>query len=268
MMNKKSLKFNLIIKTEPETDDIIQIADFDTDFDITKTNKSANNKAVITIWNLDDTNYQNLVEKDQKICIYTGYGEEEPVLVFRGNINKVYKKNAFKSADAAVYMELIDGKQSYTNAYINKNYRGRVTSTVIIKDCIKAMNLDIRTFNDNLPERTYENYKAVGLAHTILQKICTTLNLKFSVQNEIAHIASVQDEPVEETAVELNIQNAKRPTRLGTNEMLITTGFIPQINPNSTVKCNFTEFSGLCLVNRVHSFGNNYGKAIITEIVV
>ena len=93
-MNEQSLDFNFILKTEPESGEVLEITGFDMDFDITKTNKAENNKAGVTIWNLDDTKYQSLVEKDSKICIYAGYGEEDPVLVFRGYINKITRKKS------------------------------------------------------------------------------------------------------------------------------------------------------------------------------
>ena len=267
-MQEKSLEFNLSIKTEPETGDIIEITGLDIDFDVMKTNTAENNKAAVVIWNLDDTSYQNLVEKESKVCLYAGYGEDEPSLVFRGYINKIVKKNDGNTADIPVYMELADGKLSYTNAFMNKNYRDNVSSTVIIKDCINAMGLSTGSISSNIPERIYNGYKAIGPAHCVLQKVCLPLGVKFSIQNELVHVLSPGDEPIEETATELDIENSMRPRRIGQNEMVITTGFIPHINPNGTVKCNFSEFSGLRLVKRVHSFGNNYGKAIITEITV
>ncbi len=267
-MNEQSLDFNFILKTEPESGEVLEITGFDMDFDIIKTNKAENNKAGVTIWNLDDTKYQSLVEKDSKICIYAGYGEEDPVLVFRGYINKITRKKSDKSADTPVYLEIMDGRQSYTDAFINKCYRDEVSSTVIIKDCIAAMGLDTGVFSSKLPEKIYKGYKAVGFAHTVLQKICRPIGAKFSVQNNFVHIVSSSDEPVEETAVKLNSENSSCPHRTGTKEIVITTGFIPYLSPNGTVKCEFTEFSGLCLIKRIHSFGNNYGKAIITEITV
>ena len=267
-MNEQNLEFYLTLKTEPESGDAVEITDFDMDFDIRKTNTSENNKALVTIWNLDDTRYQNLVEKDNKICIYAGYGEQEPALVFRGNIDKIIRNNNGKSADVPVFLEIIDGKQSCTSALINKNYRDNVTSSAIIKDCIAVMGLDTGVFSAKLPERTYYGYKASGAAHTVLQKICRTIGAKFSIQNNFVHIISDDDEPVEETAIELNIENSMTPRRIGTKEILITTGFIPYLNPNGSVKCDFEEFSGLRLIKSIHSFGNNYGKSIRTEITV
>ncbi len=268
MSDEKSLDFNLSIKTESESGDIIEITGLDIDFDIKKSNTAQNNKASITIWNLDDTRYQNLAEKDDKVCIFAGYGEDEPILVFRGNINTIIRRSDSMSADIPIYLELVDGKQSCTGAFINKNYRDKVSTTVIIKDCINAMGLGIGMFTPNLPERSYNGYKAIGFAHVVLQKVCGLLDVKFSIQNGLVHIVSKNDEPIEETAVELNSENSMQPRRIGTNETVITTNFIPYINPNASVKCNFTGFSGLCLVKQVHSFGNNYGRAVITEITV
>ena len=67
-MDEKSLEFNLIIKTE--SDKAAEISGLDIDFDIVKTNTSENNKALLTVWNLNDNLYQTLTEKNDKICIY------------------------------------------------------------------------------------------------------------------------------------------------------------------------------------------------------
>lgn len=265
-MDEKSLEFNLIIKTE--SDKAAEISGLDIDFDIVKTKTSENNKALLTVWNLNDNLYQTLTEKNDKICIYASYDAEEQILCFRGSIQKIEKRKAPGCADIPVYIELSDGRQAYTNAFMNKNYRGSVTSTAIIKDCISAMGLSTGTMSSKLPERTYDSYKAKGPAHTILQKICRTLGAQFSIQNDLVNIVTPNDEPVEETAFELNIENSMTPRRTGFDETVIQTGFAPHINPNSSVKCNFTEISGLRVVKRVHSFGNNYGKTIITEITV
>lgn len=268
MDEKKSLDFNLSIKTEPKSGEPLEISRFDTDFDVIKTNTPENNKASLVIWNLDDTSYQALAEKNDKVCIYVSFGDEDAALFFRGNINKLVRRADFKSADVPVILELTDGKEAYTTAYINKSYRDKVTSTVIIKDCISQMGLSTGTFSANLPERIYYGYKAKGLAHKVLQDICAALGVTFSVQNGLVHIVSENDEPVEETAFTLNLENSARPRRLGTEEMVIRTGFAPQIIPNNSVKCDFAEFSGLRTVKRVHSFGNNHGRAAITEIMI
>lgn len=267
-MNEKSLEFNLTIKTEPQTDEIVEIAGLDIDFDIIKTNTAENNKAILTIWNLDNTKFQCLTEKDDPVCLYASYGEDEPSLVFRGCINKFFRKNDGIGADIPAVIELVDGKKAYTTAVINKNYREKVSSTLIINDCINAMGLSIGIFSQDLPEKIYYGYKAAGFAHVILRKICTPLNIKFSIQNGVINLISANTKPQEETALILNDENSSRPRSFKSDEIVIPTGFIPYINPNGSVKCEFDNFSCLRLIKRVHSFGNNYGKAVITEITV
>ncbi len=269
-MREKSLEFNLTIKTIPESGEPVEISGLDIDFDIIKTNTSENNKANFTVWNMDETTYQRLTEKDEAVYLFAAYGEDEPSLVFKGDIQKILKKNdgIQKSADIPAYIELSDGQNTYRTAKINKNYREKVTSTAIIKDCINAMGLAAGNFSQNFPEKIYYGYKASGYAHVILQQICRPLGCKFSIQNGLVHIISNLQEAQEETALELSMENSARPRRSGTDEFIISTGFVPYINPNSSVKCDFNEFSGLRLIKCVHSYGNNYGKPAVTEITI
>ena len=267
-MNEKSFDFNLNIKTEAETGEAVEISGFDTDFEIIKTNTSETNKASLIIWNLDDSLYQALTEKDNPVCIYAGYGKEEPALVFRGFISKIMKKTGVKSSDFAVFLEISDGKDVYTKAFINKNYRDKVTTSAIIKDCTDAMGLGLGMISTNYQGRTYNSYKAKGFAHCILQRICAAAGLKFSIQNGLVHIVSENDEPVEETAYLLNSENSNCPKRSGKNEMTITTCFTAQIVPNGSVKCEFDVVSGLYKVKSVKISGSNYGRAIIAEVTI
>ena len=271
-MSEKSLIYNLILKTEPleDSENIVEVNSLDIDFDIQKSDRAENNKARVVVWNLDETSYQTLVERDYAVCLYSGYGEDEPTLIFRGYIKSIEKKNDGMptSSDIPTVIELVDGKNACTNSFMNKNYRESVTSTAIIKDCVAAMGLSVGKFDDNIPQKNYYGYKAVGYPHVILQKICTALGIKFSIQNGLVHILSPNLPTDEDKAFVLNLSNSARPRRLGNDEIMIPAAFIPQIGINDSVKCEFSEFSGIARVGRIHAYGNNYGKAPVTEIFI
>ena len=188
---QSSLNFNIMLQIAGAD---LQIQDLDIDFDVYKNDKSETNKSTITIWNLNDTTYQRILEKTYAVDVYTWYGDDEPALLFRGYVDpdKTAKRNNARgrintargflespvkqdikgSFDIPTIIELIDGKISYTNKKINKDYRQKVSSTQILKDCIDAMGIGIAKFSDNLPATEYNTYKAIGNPHVIMQKIC------------------------------------------------------------------------------------------------
>lgn len=280
---QNSLQFNVMIRIAGAD---LQIQDLDIDFDIIKTNKSSTNKSTITIWNLNDTTYQRIVEKVYAVDLYVWYGDDEPSLIFRGYVdnNSTIKRNSVQGArgfiqnsvkqdvrgsfDIPTVIELVDGKIAYTSTVINKNYRQKVTSTQIIKDCIEAMNVGIARFSDNLPERTYNTFKAVGKPHVILRQVCNSLGIKFFVINDLIQIVASEEKNNDEYAVLLDSTNSMRPDKRGDNELAISTRLIPFINPNDWVKCEFKEFDGVEQVREVHHKGNNYGTEGSTEIIL
>lgn len=283
---QNSLQFNIMVQIAGAD---IQITDLNIDFDITKTNKAEANKSTITLWNLNETTYQRILEKTYAVDLYTWFGNDEPALIFRGYVDKNQTQKKSKKGrkskskgflepaikqdirggfDIPTVITLIDGGATYRNAKINKNYREKVTSTQIIKDCIEAMGLGVSRFSENLPSKEFSTYKAVGSPHVILQQICKPLGIKFSIQNDLIQVIAPDTNFKDEFAILLNPNNSQRPGRQGDNEFVISTRLIPFVNPNDWVNCDFTEILGVHRVSQVHSIGNNYGTAGSTEIMV
>lgn len=266
-MDDKSLDFKIILKI-PDAE--LEITDLDIDIDITKSYKSDANKAEVTVWNLDKTVYQKLKEQKFLADICTCYGEEEPVVAFRGYIDSIrnIKLQDDTAVDIPVVIELADGREAYTNARINKDYRTQISSTTIIKDCISSMGLGIGKFSDTLPEKIYAHYKAKGKPHVILQKITKPLGINFSIQNNMIQVIAPDEEAEEAHALILNSENSQNPKDCGEDAVLIRTGFVPYANPNDSVRCEFKEFEGTMRIKHVHSWGNNYGTAVTTDIII
>lgn len=283
-INKKvwkqnSLRFDVMLQVAGAD---IQIQDLDIDFDVIKTDNAEANKSTITIWNLNDTTYQRLIETAYAVDLYTRYGDDEFALMFRGYIerDKAVKKNSTRAflaspikqdaegVDIPTIIELTDGKIAYRDSKINKNYREKVSSTQIIKDCIEAMGVGISKFSEELPATEYNTFKAVGKPHVILGQICKPLNIKFSIQNDLIQVIAPGEEFDGEYAVLLNPSNSMRPERQGENEINITTRLIPSLNPDDWVQCEFKEFEGVERVRQIRQTGNNYGTAGASQITI
>ena len=282
-----SLKFNIMLRIAGAD---VQVTDLDIDFDVYKTNKKDPNKSTVTIWNLNDTTYQRILEKAYAVDLYTWYGNDEPSLMFRGYVEKdlTVKQNAAQGKintargflastvkqdnrggfDIPTIIELVDARVAYTNTIINKKYTSSVTSTEIIHDCIEAMGVGIAKFSEKLPEKTYLHYNAIGKPHVILDKICRALNIRWNVQNDLIQVIAPDEQFNGTYAVLLNPNNSQRPSRNGENEITISTRLLPFLNPDDWVQCDFKEFKGIEQVRAVHSTGNNYGTGCTTDVII
>ena len=284
---QSSLDFHIMLQIAGAD---VQIQDLDIDIDVYKNNKSETNKSTVTIWNLNDITYQRILEKTYAVDVYTWFGNDEPSLLFRGYVDKekTAKRNSPKGRintakgflespikqdvkgafDIPTIIELEDGKLAYDSAKINKNYRQKVSSTQILRDCIDAMNIGIAKFSDKLPATEYNTYKAVGSPHVVMQKICKSLNIRFCIVNGLIQVIAPDEKFDGEFAILLNPENSMRPERLGENELAIPTRFIPFANPNDWAQCDFREFEGTERIRQVHHKINNYGTIGETEIII
>lgn len=265
-MTNKSLKFNLQLSAAESE---IIINNLDIDFNIYKNNKPEANCAYINIWNLNDTTFQSLTEKDNLIDVYTSFGEDEPALLFRGYLEhgKVFRGRPQNRVDISTFLTLKDGKKAFST-YINQNYREKVSSTKLIQDCIAAMGIGLGCLSENLPQTQFDNYKAAGYPQSILEKICTPLGITFSVQNNLIQVISPSEKFSGGETLVFNKENAAILQRKGTNEMIISTSLTPALNPNDWIQCDFEELKGTVRIREVHHCGNNYGKACTTEITI
>ena len=265
-MTTNSLKFNLKL-TVLETE--IAIENLDISFKMYKNNKPEANTACINIWNLNDTTFQELLEKDNLVDVYTSYGEEDPALIFRGYIERERTKNGRPEnrVDVATIITLKDGLNAFSK-FINLNYREKVTTTQIIQDCVKNSGAGTGTMSENLPQIQFDSYKAIGYPQNILEKICSPLGISFSIQNNLFQFISPDEKFNGEETLIFNSENSARLHKNGTDEIIITTSLTPNINPNDWIQCEFDEFKGSARVKDVYHHGNNYGDACLTEITI
>lgn len=266
MMNE-FLNFNILLKI-PESG--IEINGLDIDFDICKNNKTEANKAIIKIWNLSITTYKLLLEKQQLIDVYGSYGNDEPVLIFRGDLNRIYEqyRNDSKYRDKQTVIELIDGLNKYYSCFIDTSYRTNVTSTQIINDCIKQSDPQISKISEKLPEITYNSFKAKGKLHTIIEQLAKPLGISFSIQNNMIQLITPEKENDNSEVYLFNYNNSQIPMNFMGNEIVIKTNFIPFLTPNDFIKCEFDEFSGIKRIAEIHSVGSNYENRLGSEIVI
>lgn len=265
-MTNKSLNFNLKL-TIAESETIIDKLDIS--FKMYKNNKPEANTAYINIWNLNDTIFQELSEKDNLIDVYTSYGEDDPALIFRGYIerDKIRKGRPENRVDEATLITLKDGQSAFSK-FINLNYREKTSSAKIIQDCISATGTGTGSISEKLPETQFDNYKAVGYTQSVLDKICTPLGISFSIQNNLLQLIAPNEKFNGEETVVFNSENSAKLHKKGTDEIIITTTLTPNLTPNDWIQCEFDEFKGNARIREIYHHGNNYGEACLTEITI
>ena len=266
MTNNRSLKFNLQLSiAESET----TIDKLDIDFKIFKNNKPEANSAYLNIWNLNDTVFHKLVEKENLIDVYAGFGEDDPGLMFRGYIelDRTFNGRPPDRVDCATLITLKDGKRAF-ETFINKNYREKVTTTTLIQDCISTMGIGLGSLSENLVQTQFDSYKIYGYPQNELGKICNPLGISYSIQNNLIQIVA-PDEKFEGTdTLIFNSENSARLQKKGTDEIVIITSLTPGLDPNDWIQCEFDEFKGTARVKEVYHHGNNYGQTCVTEITI
>ncbi len=274
-MANSDLNFKIILEI-PDAD--ITIDGLDMDFVVHKSSKSVINTAYINVWNLDETKYQRLGEQEYLINMYTQYGDNDACLVFRGYSDTSFTRRFSgenrivdeedNSVDIPVLIRLLDGKTAYMESFINKSYREEVSSTRILKDCFQAMGIGTAIFSSKIPEKKYQSYKAIGRPHVIVENLCRTLKISMNVQNNLIYLKSDDENPELESTIVLNNSNSLPPQRQSDGLIEISSKFLPGLNPNDFVKCEFDGTEGIFSVSEVISNGNNYGIAGITKITI
>jgi len=270
-MNSGKLDFKISFEIK-ELD--INIDNLDIDFKVKRSSRNEPDLAYIYLWNLDETTYQSILQKNAQINLYLTIGNNDPIRFFVGeiDINTICRKpllNKYKNTpDICTYFKIIDSKRAYLNSLININYRERVSSTKIILDCLDSMGLKANHLENSIPEKFYDSYKAKGYPHVILRKICEALDINLIIQNGIlkgANGAYITSSPHIE---ELNVYNSSLPIFQNLQEIIFYANPIPALNPLDIIYCNFSTLNGLYMISSIDFYGNNYDKICTSKLTI
>ncbi len=267
------LKFNLIFNV-PEAD--ICINNADVDFVYYKSAEISANYAVFMLWNLDENTYRELFRKNFLVNVFSKYSDEDEIPLFSGyiDLNSVVRKmyefspdsDDIPTPDMITKFKLIDSKNFYDDTVINKDYREPVSSRQIIKDCTDLIGSDNVIISSEIPNKTYNKFKAFGNPHKVIYELCKALAVPVCITNNVVYIGT-PDVNISGTNIsKFSYVNALEPEYQGNNESLIIADFSPQVNPNNFVKCEFENLQGLFPVKSVYSAGNTYKTLCTSKI--
>lgn len=275
----------------------------DMNFDIVKTDDGAPNESTITIWNLSENTYTNIMNNADAFELYAAWSNDEYALMFRGYPLKALKKakgtiltsnQGFLKQDAnagrrgqndlETVITLIDGLAEYKDARMDKTYYGTVSTETILKDCIETFGIPVGTIakieHKDIMGRQYRE-KSVN----VLNGLARLLGFKWKIINGMFYIFT-QEEPEEVYGITLNSDNSSTPERQNDkfttkknketkqstiektyNGYMIKTRLLPFLNPGTWAFCDYgTRLQGTKYIYKVRHRGNNYGTVAETEI--
>lgn len=265
----------------------IRIEDLDIDFDVIKTNTSEPNKSKITVWNINNQTFEAIRNKTNALELYTAFGADEYNLLFTGfpveSVKAFAQAGTINTAqgflaspirqdlkggfDIPTIIETKDAIIDYRDTTINKTYKGQVTSTEIINDCIAALGVPISRLSPQLPVKTFNDFVAIGKVKTILNNVTKSVGAKWSINNGTIQIIT-QNDQFANFGVLLNADNSERPEQQNDDLIRIKTRLLPFLQPNDWVRCNYPQLEGTYRTQQVRHIGNNYGTAGATEVLI
>lgn len=271
----------------------------DMDFEIVKTADNNPNDSTITIWNLSDNTYLNIVQNGTALELYAAWSKDDFALMFRGYPSSMVKKskdskqtssqgflkqdyNASRKGqnDIPTVLTCIDGKSEYTSATINQEYKNGVSTKTIIEDLIISLDIPIGTVA-NIEHRTLNSFTARGKSVKYLNYFAQLLGFNWSIINGTFYLFKDKETNY---GIKLNGENSSSPERqneqftvtnkkTGKTEIknlyMVRTKLLPWLNPGTYCQCDFgTTLQGVKYIHKVRHRGNNYGTVAESEVYI
>lgn len=160
-------------------------------FSVEKSDVASPNTAKISLWNLNPTHKATLEEKDCVVTLNAGYRGNMP-LVLTGTVTNVVTED--DGADQKTTIDVLDGRKELRDSYVTLGYLQSTDSKLILQDAAGQMGLPI-TFSPGASFKPLESYSYVGLAKNVLDKVCASNNLTWTIQNGVIQVTK-SNEPI------------------------------------------------------------------------
>lgn len=160
-------------------------------FSVEKADVASPNTAKISLWNLSEAHKAALEEKDCVVTLNAGYSGNTP-MVLTGTVTNVVTED--DGADQKTTIDVLDGRKELRDSYVTFGYLQPTDSKLILQDAAGQMGLPI-TFSQGATFKPLESYSYVGLAKNVLDKVCASNNLTWTIQNGIIQVTR-SNEPI------------------------------------------------------------------------
>lgn len=164
-------------------------------FSVEKSDVASPNTAKISIWNLNPAHKAALEEKDCIVTLNAGYRGNTP-MVLTGTVTNVVTED--DGADQKTTIDVLDGRKELRDSYVILGYLQSTDSKLILQDAAGQMGLPI-TFSPGASFKPLESYSYVGLAKNVLDKVCASNNLTWTIQNGVIQVTK-PNEPISTVA--------------------------------------------------------------------
>lgn len=164
-------------------------------FSVEKSDVASPNTAKISIWNLNPAHKAALEEKDCIVTLNAGYRGNTP-MVLTGTVTNVVTED--DGADQKTTIDVLDGRKELRDSYVTLGYLQSTDSKLILQDAARQMGLPI-TFSPGASFKPLESYSYVGLAKNVLDKVCASNNLTWTIQNGVIQVTK-PNEPISTVA--------------------------------------------------------------------
>lgn len=158
-------------------------------FSIEKGDKESNNTATVKLWNLSPATIAEIGRKNAVLELRAGYGANLP-LILAGDISKSITEQ--ENANQVTTIEVVDGLVAVRDTYTSISFAKKTNGLMIIDSIANSMGVSYLISEDakkKLEQKLFANgYSAVGAGKTVLQKICRTCGLSWSIQNGVLQI--------------------------------------------------------------------------------
>lgn len=241
----------------------------DIDFKIIKTNDSNPDSSTITIWNTDKQLF-NKLKKSEAIELYTAFGIENYKLTFRGTIDNLqespFQEKSNDKPDIPTIITCYDIGLTLENAFINKSYKGVISSKIIIEDCLGIMNLPIGKIEIKGDYVSLKDYIARGRCIEVLKELVKRNYCYFNISNGFFNMTEVEKTP-DTFGIILNKENSSFPEKMN-DGWKIRTGLLPFLLVNTYCFLDFDNLKSTKRIEKIEHIGNNYGTQGETTIYV
>lgn len=167
------------------------ISELHIQFSVEKADVSSPNTAKIALWNLSPEHKAALEEKDCVVTLNAGYSGNTP-MVLTGTVTNVVTED--DGTDQKTTIDVLDGRKELRDSYVSFGYLQPTDSKLILQDAAGQMGLPI-TFSQGATFKRLESYSYVGLAKNVLDKVCASNGLVWSIQNGIIQVTKA-NEPI------------------------------------------------------------------------
>lgn len=172
-------------------------------FSISKSIAWATNTATFRIYNLGADKRNQLAYYGDEIRIFAGYQENGgEQLLFIGNTTQT--THSFNFPEIITSLTVGDGEKVLNQIIISVSFGANTPARTIIESIAQQMGLTLQFFAQSENKVYPTGFKDTGLAKDLLEKVCSYLNLKASVQNENLLIFQVGQGNTEKPVIEIN----------------------------------------------------------------